>query len=401
MKTLIWYRSILREKLVEKLKILGYPDIADQQAVHMKNENRVTSVLANTDCSIDSLDKCHYGINTESIARIPPDVKTEGLPDLITLMDRAAKKYCLLNRPIDVLWSGGLDSTTTLLLLRRHAEKDQLSVIMTEGSIGEYPWLYESLVKHMSHRVNMNKNFREEFVKDRITINSNSSDKRFLSAKGRVNRINKTGRNPHDERIIIQEHDPKPELVFKFKSYFILRYSTYVEFRDCTGIPFDYLSIEPQLFKNQLKFVPHCQSLYSDWDVTKWFVNLALEGQVQMGPNSKKDFIDDGYFADQKEAWRKLPDARLDPDNCIIPIVPYKKAKMELRDFIAEETGDKVYAYGKGDVSSYSHGQIDMFGEKEINPLGLESLNVAVCDDGEIIRRDQLDDIDPFDFISI
>ena len=39
MKTLIWYRSILREKLVEKLKILGCFDIADQQAVHMKNEN--------------------------------------------------------------------------------------------------------------------------------------------------------------------------------------------------------------------------------------------------------------------------------------------------------------------------------------------------------------------------
>ena len=42
-----------------------------------------------------------------------------------------------------------------------------------------------------------------------------------------------------------------------------------------------------------------------------------------------------------------------------------------------------------------------MFVEKEINPLGFESLNVAVCDDGEIIRRDQLDDIDPFDFITI
>ena len=106
------------------------------------------------------------------------------------------------------------------------------------------------------------------------------------------------------------------------------------------------------------------------------------------------------HFVDQKEAWRKLPyEARLDPDYAIIPIIPYAEAKMELRDFIAEESGDKDYAYGKDDGDSYSHGQIDVFLDKNINPLGLQSLNVAVCDNGDIIRRDQLDDIDPFDFI--
>ena len=35
----------------------------------------------------------------------------------------------------------------------------------------------------------------------------------------------------------------------------------------------------------------------------------------------------------------------------------------------------------------------------DVNPNGLESRNVGVCLDGEIIRRDQLADIDPFDFI--
>ena len=35
----------------------------------------------------------------------------------------------------------------------------------------------------------------------------------------------------------------------------------------------------------------------------------------------------------------------------------------------------------------------------DINPNGLESRNVGVCLDGEVIRRDQLEDIDPFDFI--
>ena len=67
-----------------------------------------------------------------------------------------------------------------------------------------------------------------------------------------------------------------------------------------------------------------------------------------------------------------------------------------------KERKPKEYAYGKGDTASYTHGQIDMFETKkhpDINPNGLESRNVGVCLDGEVIRRDQLEDIDPFDFI--
>ena len=76
----------------------------------------------------------------------------------------------------------------------------------------------------------------------------------------------------------------------------------------------------------------------------------------------------------------------------------YLELKMELRDYIAQEW-DKDYAYNKGNTASYSHGQIDMFTSKEVNPLGLESRNVGLCEDGEIIRREQMEDIDPFDFI--
>ena len=47
---------------------------------------------------------------------------------------------------------------STLLLLKRHAEKDQLRIILTEGSIDEHPTLYKSLVRYIPHKINMNKN---------------------------------------------------------------------------------------------------------------------------------------------------------------------------------------------------------------------------------------------------
>ena len=63
----------------------------------------------------------------------------------------------------------------------------------------------------------------------------------------------------------------------------------------------------------------------------------------------------------------------------------YTENRRRLKDLL------KSYAYRKGDTASYSHGQLDMF-EKDkhpdINPAGLQSRNVGVCLDGEVIKRD-------------
>ena len=98
-----------------------------------------------------------------------------------------------------------------------------------------------------------------------------------------------------------------------------------------------------------------------------------------------------------QDIWESMPpEARLcqkQSDVKNIPLVDsYKGVKMPLRDYIAKQTGDKDYAYNKLKVMSYSHGQVDMY-------IG-QCLNMAVCDDGEIIRRKELDEIDPFDFIT-
>ena len=400
MKTLIWYRDVLRYKIIEKLYKINYIKFAEQQEEYFKQETIWKKVTNGPSC-IDSLGKDHFGLNTKVITKIPPNEYSKGLLDLITLMDSKTKKLCSLNRPIDILWSGGIDSTATLLMMRNHAEKDQLNIIMSDGSIEEHPTLYKSLVRYMSHKINRNKNFRSEIEKDKITVNSNSGDYLAGGISHKVGAESLFSSRPVHRHF--QQSNPEG-LGFMFKCYTRWRYGHFnQQMRDLGGVVFDKVLLEKSEFKHQTSFIPHCQSLYNDWDVMKWFINRQLEIEVPFKPKDENvswPGLSDS-FKEQKEIWRQsLVEDRLDPNNAIVPIIPYIESKVEMRDFIAEESGDKDYAYGKDVTDSYSHGQVDAFVDKNINPLGLRGLNVAVCDDGEIIRRDQLNDIDPFDFIT-
>jgi len=45
-----------------------------------------------------------------------------------------------------VLWSGGIDSTAALVALMKFASASDIVVVMSEGSIAEYPWFYENKI---------------------------------------------------------------------------------------------------------------------------------------------------------------------------------------------------------------------------------------------------------------
>ena len=306
---------------------------------------------------------------------------------MFALLDKKAKEVCSLGRPVDVLWSGGLDSTATLLLLKDRTEKDQLRVIMSEGSIEEYPLLYDKLVKHLPHVVNREKNFRSEMKKDHITVNANAADTLFGGSGQDIRKNNYFAGWPLHLKVL-------PWYKWRF---------TWLEktLRDMAGCVYDNVTIEDD-------YIPQCVSLFDDWNVLQWFINKHIRYEIPVignPENQSGDTVDDfdpskmdkQKLGKYQDIWESMPpEARLcqtESDAKAIPLVDsYKGVKMPLRDYIAKQTGDKDYAYNKLKVISYSHGQIDMYGG--------QCLNMAVCDDGEIIRRKELDKIDPFDFIA-
>ncbi len=59
------------------------------------------------------------------------------------------------NTKINVMWSGGIDSTTAVVAFLRNNFKQHIHLLLNEKSINEYPWFYENVIKreHISHSI--------------------------------------------------------------------------------------------------------------------------------------------------------------------------------------------------------------------------------------------------------
>lgn len=58
------------------------------------------------------------------------------------LIDKAEANNCNIN----VMWSGGIDSTTALVSLLRTGRKERINVVLSKASIGEYPKFYRDVI---------------------------------------------------------------------------------------------------------------------------------------------------------------------------------------------------------------------------------------------------------------
>ena len=324
-KSLIYYRPEFRQAITDRLVEMygSNHSIVEHFSWLTRAEEKLMDRIYST-CCIDRRGEKDFGIRVYNVDPIPEWKQyAESCLELESLLAKEAEKLCNQNRQIDVFWSGGIDSTATLLLLNEFAKKDQIHVIMSPGSIDEYTALYRKLIKTLPHSINYEKNIRADISKENISVFANEAD--TLYSCGAINDVS----------------DDSWDFYEKIRFGWCWR-----RYRNYEGYIHDRVILS------------NCESLFKGWDVQKWFIGMHLRGELK------------------RESIRN-------PKN-------YLKGKMELRDIIARLTGDKKYAYKKQKVVSLQHGQADFNnGHKNV---------VAICLDGEIILRENLDKVDPMEF---
>lgn len=61
----------------------------------------------------------------------------------VELVNKAEANNCKIN----LMWSGGIDSTTALVALLKTGKKERINVVLSKASIGEYPKFYRDVIQ--------------------------------------------------------------------------------------------------------------------------------------------------------------------------------------------------------------------------------------------------------------
>jgi hypothetical protein len=237
MKSLIYYRPELRSAILDKL--VG--DKKEWYASQIVEEDKLRDSVFCTGI-VDRLGEKHFGIRTANIDPIPPNEESN-VGDLHDLLLTSAEKLCKLNKTIDVFWSGGLDSTATLLCLLQYSGEYQVRVKLSEGSIDEYPQFYTDWVSVLPHEINRDKNIRSMISKNNMTVFANEAD--TLYSCGAINETD------------------------DWDFYEKIRYGwTWRRYRNYEGYTHDMVHLD------------NCQSLFIDYDVQRWFIDKHCRGEL-------------------------------------------------------------------------------------------------------------------------
>ena len=103
-------------------------------------------------CLVDRNDEYKFIFDTHSQDTMLP-FEYKKIDRLEDLMYERAHELSKRNEIIQFFWSGGVDSTAALLVLKDVCPKEQFFVQMTPTSIEENPLVWEKLVKNLPHKI--------------------------------------------------------------------------------------------------------------------------------------------------------------------------------------------------------------------------------------------------------
>ncbi|MEL6276726.1 MAG: hypothetical protein AAFU03_16630, partial [Bacteroidota bacterium] len=139
------------------------------------------------DCGI--IDRTHsleVGFDQQVLDKIPAFSNAKQ-PSFADICDQTAKSILAeaeaTNRKIQLLWSGGIDSTVALAALLKNGEKETLlrrvEVLLSMQSINEYPHFFRQFILHqLPYRV-IHPPITKHFAEDKLIVTGEHGDQLY------------------------------------------------------------------------------------------------------------------------------------------------------------------------------------------------------------------------------
>lgn len=264
-----------------------------------------------------------------------PELKNISL-DFLEIARNRAKSLLDMGKVINVSWSGGLDSTFVLLILHELAiDKSQIKVYGTYSSILESGMFFEKYVRpRFNYDIHNNKTYKNNFItaEDEIFVTGSMGNNIFYQDL-----------NYHepDSWMYFKEDGFKPDLI---KKYANTAYDKVL--RECNLI----------FLENSIKKCPKNIETLQD---LRWWIQFAFNWHTTISNTSiqigkeRSEKIHAFFASDDFQLWsilnKDIPSKRGD----------YSDERWQLRDYIAEYTGDSYYSTNKKNQTSV----LSSFGE--------------------------------------
>lgn len=249
------------------------------------------------------------------------------------VVEKRAKELLALGKPINVSWSGGLDSTFILFTLNHYAnDKSQIKVYGTYSSIIESGYMFDKYIKNnFKFDIHTNTSYKNNYKGipgDEIVVTGSPGNDLFYKETGKAH-------SPivaHDKWIRLK--DPVDNYHFKYG-----------------GLPYDKVLDDSNLefLEEFIKKSPRKIETLQDlrWWVCfcfNWYTTLN-NTKIGVGPviaNNQYAF----YDTDDFQLWSIY---NKDPAT---KVGDYTDCRWQLREMITEYTGDHFYVNNKNDFMS-------------------------------------------------
>jgi hypothetical protein len=287
---------------------------------------------------------------------------TDGLPESLTdlIMDKA-KSIADMGKKIQILYSGGVDSSLAVIALNEVCEKDQLEIIMGryEGGgiadrnsnqasgtpIENNPWMFNNIIKHLDWKFTENLNGYCD-PNQYVFVTGCEADRLFGST-GYTKMTQYSRPDGEDYKIYVGEPptDENPEhwQWNQDRWWGITRYTYLIQsFRLLENISNDYIDLN------------NFQPMFFDRRMLQFAINLHIE--------KKHKWYNCGGLAKQEH---------------------FMNGKMWVRDAIFDLTKNKEQAYGMIKTASC---EADI-NKKNVSPCWRNNEVLAITENGTVVNK--------------